>query len=166
VKEANVKFAQPAHWIEDESVDEDADPKPKFALEADLRNQVSILRSHCADTKSALVSWNGQTKQMFFNPDHAIEELTSQIKNHWGIPRKVYWLQINGNHESQVQCWPKESSVVVKVTGLGGCPIRYRFAVRHEGKRQKSSRTSHPDSGRDSEEVEDPHPGNESEIWR
>jgi hypothetical protein len=109
------KFTPPPHWIEDEEDDEDADPECESSVKAELRDQVLILRSHGAETKSELVSWNGQTKQMFFNPDHAIEELTSQIKNHWSIPRKVYWLQFNGKHESQVQSWPQESSATIKV---------------------------------------------------
>jgi hypothetical protein len=44
---------------------------------------------------------------------------SSQIKKHWSIPRKVYWLQINGKHKSKIQDWPKESLVVIKIRGLG-----------------------------------------------
>jgi hypothetical protein len=47
-----------------------------------------------------------QTKQIFFHPERALDEISWQIKKHWSIPRKVYWLQINGGHESQIIDWP------------------------------------------------------------
>jgi hypothetical protein len=39
---------------------------------------------------------------------------------YWSISRKIYWLQINGRHESQIQEWLKESSIAIKIRGLGG----------------------------------------------
>jgi hypothetical protein len=123
-REREPKFTPPAHWIEDEDEEEDGcDDKDISRVETELRNQVSILRSHCVETKSALVSSNGETKQMFFNSEYAIEELSAQIKRHWSIPRKAHWLQVNGIHESQIKDWPAESSVVVNV----------RFGCRTKG---------------------------------
>jgi hypothetical protein len=81
----------------------------------ELRSQVAILKENWEEMKSALVSWGKQVKQMFFHPEYALEELICQIKRHWSIPRKFYWLQINGPHESQVTELPKESSVIIKV---------------------------------------------------
>jgi hypothetical protein len=86
---------------------------------SELRDRVSLLKRCHAEMKSALVTWNRQTKQMFSHPSRAIEELTRQIKNHWSIPRKIYWLQVTGKHESQIHDWPAESSVFIKVRGLG-----------------------------------------------
>jgi hypothetical protein len=57
---------------------------------------------------------------MFFSPSRAIAEFMRKIKDHWGISRKVYWLCINGKHESQVCDWPEESSVAIKIKGKGG----------------------------------------------
>jgi hypothetical protein len=119
----NPVFIPPAHWLEDEDEDEDdCEDQDITRAEPELRDQVSTLRSDSAETKSALVSWNNQTKQMFFNPEHAIEKLSTQIKKQWGIPREVYWLQVNGIHECQTKDWPSESSIVLKVRGLGAGP--------------------------------------------
>jgi hypothetical protein len=126
-KESNPKFTPPAHWLEgedeEEAEEDETESETENSVETELRNQVSILRSHCAETKLALVSWNGQTKQMFFRPENALEDLSAQIKRQWAIPRKVYWLQVNGIHESQISDWPAESSVVVKVRGFGAGPM-------------------------------------------
>jgi hypothetical protein len=89
MSEMTMKVTPPSHWIEDEEED-DCDKKDISQVETELRSQASILKGHCAETKSALVSWNGKTKQMFFNPDHAIEELSSQIQKYWGTPEKGY----------------------------------------------------------------------------
>jgi hypothetical protein len=123
MKEATMKVAPPSHWIEDADEEEDdCDEKDINQVEAELRDQVSILKSHCAETKSGLVTWNGQTKQMFFDPFRAVDDLSLQIKKHWGIPKNVYWMEINGAHD-----WPTESSVIIKVTawkqGRDGSPF-------------------------------------------
>jgi hypothetical protein len=108
----------------------------------DLLTQLTTLKSCCSETKSALVTWSNQTKQMFFNPDHASEELSAQIHKHWGIPKKVYWLQINGVHESQVRDWPSESSIAIKVRGLGAGKVGWiTIHINDEECTTKTSKT-------------------------
>jgi hypothetical protein len=63
--------------------------RDKCFAKSSLRDQVTILKCHLKETKSALVSWDKQLKQMFFCPDRALEELIWQIKKHWGIPRRA-----------------------------------------------------------------------------
>jgi hypothetical protein len=84
-------------------------------LELDL----TTLREKSDGMKSVLITWGNHTKQVFFDESNAIPGITRKIKEVWSILRKIYWLQINGRHESQIHEWPRESSVVVKVRGLG-----------------------------------------------
>jgi hypothetical protein len=133
----------PAHWLEDEEENDNAENSEAMGAGQEettpLREQLSILKGREEDTKSAVISWERQSARTFFSPDHAVAEFERKIKDHWGMPRRVYWLCINEQHESQMKEWPEESSVVIKIKGLGAGPVRYRFAVRFEGKRMKAS---------------------------
>jgi hypothetical protein len=83
MSEMTMKVTPPSHWIEDqEDAGEETESEDNGHFKTELRNQLAILKDHCAESKSALISWNGLTKQMVFTPDHAIEGLTSQIKKH------------------------------------------------------------------------------------
>jgi hypothetical protein len=84
-----------------------------------LREQLRTLKSCEEDTKSAVISWGNQAVQMLFSPSQEISESDPTVKGHWGIQRSEYWISINWKHESIAQEWPKESSVVVKIKGLG-----------------------------------------------
>jgi hypothetical protein len=94
-------------------------PETLEAMTTSLKDRLLLLKEYWKETNSALVSWGNQTKQLFFHPENALEEIKWQIKKHWSIPRKFYWLQINGRHESQITDWPRESSIEIKIRGLG-----------------------------------------------
>jgi hypothetical protein len=85
----------------------------------DLKTELVSLKESMKGMKSALISWGKHSKQIIFEETCAIGTVTRQIKRLWNIPRKIYWLQINGRHESQIQEWPKESSIVIKIRCLG-----------------------------------------------
>jgi hypothetical protein len=46
--------------------------------------------------------------------------LSQKVKEIWNIPRKIYWLLMNGKHESLVTSWPQVSSIQIKIKGLAG----------------------------------------------
>jgi hypothetical protein len=54
--EHEAQFTPPVHWIEDEEDDceEEAKSEARCQVETELRNHVSILKGHCAESKSAL----------------------------------------------------------------------------------------------------------------
>jgi hypothetical protein len=68
---------------------------------------------------SALVSLGKDTRQIFFEEHNAVQRLIQKINEIWNIPRKLYWLSVNGIHESQITSWPKTSNVEIKIRGLG-----------------------------------------------
>jgi hypothetical protein len=37
---------------------------------------------------------------MFFSPENAISDFKRKVKDLWNIPSKLYYLTINGAHES------------------------------------------------------------------
>jgi hypothetical protein len=46
--------------------------------------------------------------------------LTKKIREIWEIPRKIYWLQVNGKHESLITSWPQVSTVEIRIKGPAG----------------------------------------------
>jgi hypothetical protein len=69
---------------------------------------------------SALISFGSQVRQVFFEPHDAIQRVTQKINEIWNIPRKIYWLSVNGKHESLVTSWPQNSSVQIRIKGPAG----------------------------------------------
>jgi hypothetical protein len=106
---------------------------------ADLRRQLYALKEAVLNIPQAIITFQNQSVQMFFSPENAIADFRRKVKELWNIPAKMYYLLVNGVHESLVREWNKFSSVPVNMRGLGGVPIRYRYAFRFEGKRTKSS---------------------------
>jgi hypothetical protein len=62
---------------------------------------------------------------MVFSPEKAIADFKRKVKEIWNIPVKMYYLIINGVHESLVKAWKKITTVTVQIRGLGaGKPDR------------------------------------------
>jgi hypothetical protein len=63
---------------------------------------------------------------MFFSSENAIADFERKVKELWNIPRKMYYLLINGKYESHVSVdWPNCAMVCVKLKGLlGGLPAK------------------------------------------
>jgi hypothetical protein len=106
-----------------------------------LCSELEVLRSSIPNTLQAIITFERHSVQMFFSPENAVTDLKRKVKEIWNIPEKVYYLLINGSHESITpKSWPKVVCVQVKMKGLlGGSPIRYRYATRYEGKGTKGS---------------------------
>jgi hypothetical protein len=83
-----------------------------------LKESLAKLRKESSETKSAIISWGNQSRQIFFEEPEAIPAITQKIKDCWAIPRKVYWLQINGQHEERITSWPKQSTILINIRGL------------------------------------------------
>jgi hypothetical protein len=86
----------------------------------ELKAEISSLKGDKSWGKSAIISFGKDSRQVFFDEANAIPMLTKRIKELWGIPRKIYWLSVNGKHESTVSTWPQTSSVVIQIRGLAG----------------------------------------------
>jgi hypothetical protein len=89
----------------------------------ELKAEFRALKEGLSETKSALISWGNQTKQIFFEKAQAIPTITRKIKDMWGMSRKFSWLRINWKHESQVTDWPRESFIEILIRGLGAGPF-------------------------------------------
>jgi hypothetical protein len=83
-----------------------------------LKEEITQLKQD-EGSLSALVSLGKDTRQIFFEAHNAVQRLVQKIKEIWNIPRKLYWLSVNGKHESQITSWPKTSNVEIKIRGLG-----------------------------------------------
>jgi hypothetical protein len=88
-------------------------------LKEEINKVWNLLTGNCA-----IISFAGQSRQIFFNPSNAIQRLTKKIKEIWNIPRKLYWLSVNGKHESKAKSWPQVSNVEIKIRGLGAGPTQ------------------------------------------
>jgi hypothetical protein len=86
----------------------------------DLKMEVSLLKDDRSWSKSAIISLGRQSRQIFFDETNAIPMFTKKIKEIWGIPRKIYWLSVNGKHESTVTSSPHVSMVVIQIKGPAG----------------------------------------------
>jgi hypothetical protein len=86
----------------------------------ELKEDLSHLKEDKSWSKSAVILWGRQVKQIFFDEVRAISVLVQRIKEIWGIPRKIYWLKINGKHESLVCTWPQNSIVEIQIKGPAG----------------------------------------------
>jgi hypothetical protein len=86
----------------------------------DLQSQLSILKDSIPDTRQAIITFQGQSVQMFFSPENAIADFKRKVKELWNIPVKMYYLIANGIHESLVKAWHNVTSVSVNIRGMGG----------------------------------------------
>jgi hypothetical protein len=91
-----------------------------------FETEIASLKEEKGWSKSALISWGGQSRQIFFKDTQAIETLTKKIKEFWGIPRKFYWLSVNGKHESTISSWPQNSTVEIHIRGPAGAVTAQR----------------------------------------
>jgi hypothetical protein len=58
---------------------------------------------------------------MFFSPENAIADFKRKVKDLWNIPEKMYYLLINGVHESITpKSWPKCWFIQIMTKGLLG----------------------------------------------
>jgi hypothetical protein len=125
-----------------EEVSEDSRGKSASCTAVEsLRSDLETLRDAIPDTIRAVITFRKQSVQMFFTPENAIADFCRKVKELWNIPRKLFYLLINGVHEDSH--WKPRAdlnSVQVKVKGLlGGSPIRYNYYTRYEGKRNRGS---------------------------
>jgi hypothetical protein len=64
---------------------------------------------------------------MFFSPENAHADFHRKVKELWNIPKKSYYLLINGKHENiSVTSWPTLSSIQVRIKGLLGGGKQWR----------------------------------------
>jgi hypothetical protein len=97
-----------------------------------LKSEPTTLRIAIPDTLPAIISFERQSAQMFFSPDHAIEDFRRKVKELWNIPEKSYYLLINGTHEGiTISNWPPKSMIRVCIKGpLGGTKPRIKVHLK------------------------------------
>jgi hypothetical protein len=82
---------------------------------------LEILRKSDPDTRQAIISFEKQSVQMFFTPENAIADFCRKVKELWNIPRKLFYLLINGVHEDALwKSRSRDNAVQVKIKGLLG----------------------------------------------
>jgi hypothetical protein len=58
---------------------------------------------------------------MLFSPENALADFRRKVKDLWNIPKKSYYVLLNGKHENiPVTSWPSLSSIQVCIKGLLG----------------------------------------------
>jgi hypothetical protein len=74
------------------------------------------------NTLRAVIAFQKQSVQMVFSPKHALDDFHRKVKEVWNIPKKDYYLLVNGNHEDiPTESWPVLSSIRVIIKGpIGG----------------------------------------------
>jgi hypothetical protein len=97
-----------------------------------LKAEVELLRNQSRDTLPAIISFGKHSVQMFFFPEQALDDFRRKVKELWNIPPKMYYLLINGKHESwSAQDWPAQSLVHVCLRGLlGGMKPRIKVHLK------------------------------------
>jgi hypothetical protein len=85
-----------------------------------LRSELEALRSSIPDTLRAIITFGRQSVQMSFSPENAIAHFRRKVEEIWGIPRNVYWLSMNGKHETLITSWPQRSTVEIHIRGPAG----------------------------------------------
>jgi hypothetical protein len=102
--------------------------------DVELRAELSKLHNAIPNTLCAIITFERQSVQMFFSPENAIADFERKVKNLWNIPRKMYYLLINGKHESHLNPkWPIRTAVCVKIKGLlGGDPRELTIWINNE----------------------------------
>jgi hypothetical protein len=102
-----------------------------------LKEEIKLLRSLPA-SKSVIVTWNNLSIQVHYEEPHAIEALSKAIKDKWAIPRKYYWLKVNGIHEAGLTEWPQVANASVEIRGLGAGtgrsvgPTEFRICIEEK----------------------------------
>jgi hypothetical protein len=73
---------------------------------------------------------------MFFSPENALEDFRRKVREHWNIPKKLYYLLINGKHEEiQTTEWPRLSSIRVCIKGLLGGGKKGVLTISFDGEK-------------------------------
>jgi hypothetical protein len=89
-----------------------------------LQSELETFKNSVPNTFRAIITFERQSVQMFFSPDHAPDDFRRKVKELWNIPRNHYYLKINGVHEgTPIQKWKDNTIVRVEIKGLlGGEP--------------------------------------------
>jgi hypothetical protein len=95
---AQVCDGKDAHQEED-SEDTRGKPVSCTAVES-LRSELDTLKLSVPDTFHAIITYEKQSVQMFFSPKNAITDIQRKVKEPWNIPRKLFYLMINGVQDS------------------------------------------------------------------
>jgi hypothetical protein len=99
-----------------------------------LRSELLALRRAVPDTRPAIISFEKQSVQMLFSPDHAFEDFSRKVKELWNIPVKSYYPLVNGRRENVFSGkWPACTSVRVCIKGLLGGGKKGMLTVSFEG---------------------------------
>jgi hypothetical protein len=86
-----------------------------------LHSELKTLKDSIPATLRAIITFERQSVQMFFSPDHALEDFRRKVKELWNIPMNHYFLKINGMHEDVTpQIWGDNTTVRVEIKGLLG----------------------------------------------
>jgi hypothetical protein len=71
---------------------------------------------------------------MVFSSETALEDFHRKVKELWNIPRKQYYLKINGIHEDiPIKAWPGNVLVKVEIKGLLGGGRKGALSISFEG---------------------------------
>jgi hypothetical protein len=113
--------------------DRDAHPEPdadsnitqgksaSCTADESLRSELEVLRSSVPNTLRAIITFERQSVHMFFSPENALAHFQRKVKELWNIPKKHYYLSINGAHDSKIpKAWPEVTAVLVTINGLLG----------------------------------------------
>jgi hypothetical protein len=93
--------------------------EPRSPMGGELSQELRSLKQDNSGS-SAIITFGRQSRQIFLEAHNAIQRLVQKIKEIWNIPRKLYWLLVNGKHESLVTSWPRVSTIQIKIKGLAG----------------------------------------------
>jgi hypothetical protein len=79
------------------------------------------LKNTVPDTCRAIITFEKRSAQILFSPKNALEDFRRKVKELWNIPRKLYYLTINGVHEAACRkARPGDNTIQVKIKGLLG----------------------------------------------
>jgi hypothetical protein len=103
-------------------------------VEESLRSELVKSRHVIPDTLLAIISFGNQSVQLFFSPEHALEDFRRKVEELWNIPEKMFYLLVNGKHESRIGVdFPPRSLVRVCIKGLLGGEKKGMLTVELEG---------------------------------
>jgi hypothetical protein len=86
-----------------------------------LGSELETLRSSVPSTLQAIITFGKHSIQTFFSPENALADFRKKVKEVWNIPSKIYYLFINGAHESRIpEVWSMTTVIQVKAKGLLG----------------------------------------------
>jgi hypothetical protein len=121
---AQADGAKDAHPEPDVNSDTTQGKSASCTADVSLRPELETLRESIPYTRQAIITFEKQSVQMFFSPENAIADFQRKVEELWNIPKRFYYLTVNGLHESKLpNLWQKITAVQVKIKGLlGGKP--------------------------------------------